>query len=46
LETPAGGSVRLSLPEGLTMNVLEKSNIAAKQLEKKPQGNFFTAVFL
>jgi hypothetical protein len=45
LETPAGGSARLSLPDGSTMNVLEKSNVAAKQLEKKPQGNFFTAVF-
>ncbi len=45
LETPAGGSVRLSLPDGSTMNVLEKSNVAAKQLEKKQQGNFFTAVF-
>ncbi len=45
LETPAGGSVRLSLPDGSTMNVLEKSNVAAKQLVKKQQGNFFTAVF-
>jgi hypothetical protein len=45
LETPAGGSARLSLPDGSTMNVLEKTNVAAKQLEKKQQGNFFTAVF-
>ncbi|MEQ1527246.1 MAG: FecR domain-containing protein [Gallionella sp.] len=45
LETPAGGSVRLSLPDGSMMNVLEKSNVAAKQLVKKQQGNFFTAVF-
>ncbi|NOU01525.1 MAG: LysM peptidoglycan-binding domain-containing protein [Gallionella sp.] len=45
LETPAGGSVRLSLPDGSTMNVLESSNVAAKQLDKKEQGNFFRAVF-
>ena len=45
LETPAGGSARLSLPDGSTMNVLEKSNVAAKQLSKKEQDNFFNAVF-
>lgn len=45
LETPTGGSVRLVLPDGSTMNVLEKTNVAAKQLSKKEQGNFFSAVF-
>lgn len=45
LETSAGGSVRLSLPDGSIMNVSEKSNVAAKQLSKKEQGNFFSAVF-
>jgi hypothetical protein len=45
LETPAGGSARLSLPDGSTMTVLEQSNVAANQLEKKQQGNFFAAVF-
>ncbi len=45
LETSAGGSVRLSLPDGSTMNVLEKSNLAAKQLQKKERGNFFYAIF-
>jgi hypothetical protein len=45
LATPAGGSVRLTLPDGSTMNVLEKSNLAATQLTKKEPGNFFNAVF-
>ena len=45
LETPAGGSVRLSLPDGSTINVLEKSNVAVKQLTKQQRGNFFNSIF-
>lgn len=45
IKTPAGGSVRLSLPDGSTMNVLEKSLISARQLERKERGNFFNTLF-
>jgi len=45
LETPANGSVNMSLPDGSLMNVLEKSKVSAERLDKKQQGNFFSAIF-
>lgn len=45
VETPAGGSARLSLPDGSMMNVLEQSSLTARQLEKKERGNFFYTLF-
>lgn len=45
IETASGASTRLSLPDGSTLNVLEKSNVEAKELSKKSSGNFFSAIF-
>ncbi|MDH2919423.1 MAG: FecR domain-containing protein [Sideroxydans sp.] len=45
LETPAGGSVRMSLPDGSTLNMLEKTQLEAKTLTKKEQGVPFESVF-
>jgi hypothetical protein len=45
LETPTGGSVRMSLADGSTLNMLEKTQLVATSLEQKKQGNFFSSVF-
>ncbi len=45
LETAEGSGARLRLPDGSTLNVLENSNIKAKEISKKEQGHFFRAVF-
>jgi hypothetical protein len=44
VETAAGGNARMSLPDGSSMNVLERSNVAVQQLDKKQQGNFFSTM--
>lgn len=45
LETPEGASVRMSLPDGSTLSMLEKTKLEATQLTKKPQGNYFSSLF-
>ncbi len=45
LETPAGASARMNLPDGSTLNMLEKTQLEAMQLDKKTQGNFFVSLF-
>lgn len=45
LETPAGASVRMSLPDGSTLNMLEKTQLQATALERRPTGNFFSSLF-
>lgn len=45
LKTAAGGSVRLLLPDGSTMNVLENSRVEARQISRKQQEGFFYTVF-
>ena len=45
LETANGASTRMHLPDGSTLNLLEKSELQTKELQKKEQGNFFSAVF-
>lgn len=45
LETPAGASARMSLPDGSTLNMLEKTQLQATALEQKKQGNFFSSLF-
>jgi len=45
LETASGGSARMRLPDGSTLNVLEKSNIEAQEISKKEQGGFFRTIF-
>lgn len=45
LETPEGASVRMSLPDGSTLSMLEKTQLEATTLNKKLQGNYFSALF-
>jgi hypothetical protein len=45
LATPAGASLRMSLADGSTLNMLEKTQLEATALERKPQGNFYNSVF-
>lgn len=45
LETAVGSGVRLRLPDGSTVNVLERSNIEAREISKKERGDFFHTVF-
>lgn len=45
LETPEGASLRMSLPDGSTLNMLEKSQLEAKTLTQKKQGVPFESVF-
>ncbi len=45
LETPAGASVRMTLPDGSTLNMLENTQLQAKELGRKPLGEYFSAVF-
>ena len=45
LETAAGANVRLSLPDGSTLNVLEQTQLEAGELTKKKQQGYFSAVF-
>ncbi|MDD2721791.1 MAG: FecR domain-containing protein [Gallionella sp.] len=45
LKTAQGGSVRLSLPDGSTLNVLENSTVEAKDISRKQQEGFFHTVF-
>lgn len=45
IETAKGAATRMSLPDGSSMNVLEQTQLEAKQLNKKRQGNFFSALF-
>lgn len=45
LETAKGAATRMSLPDGSSINVLEQSQLEATQLNKKKQGNFFSALF-
>lgn len=45
LNTPAGASLRMSLPDGSTLNMLEKTQLVATTLTKKQQGLPFESVF-
>jgi len=45
LETAVGSGLRLRLPDGSTVNMLEESNVEAKEIVKKGRGNFFHTVF-
>ncbi|MGZ8256870.1 MAG: FecR domain-containing protein [Gallionella sp.] len=45
LQTAAGSSVRMSLPDGSTLNMLEKTQLIASTLTKKKQGIPFESVF-
>lgn len=45
LETASGASTRMHLPDGSTLNLLEKSELQAQELQKKDRGDFFSAVF-
>lgn len=45
LETAAGASVRLSLPDSSSLSLMEKTQLEASELGKKKQGNFFSSVF-
>lgn len=45
LETPAGASVRMTLPDGSTLNMLQNTQLQAKELGRKPLGEYFSAVF-
>lgn len=45
LKTARGGSVRLSLPDGSTFNLLENSTVEAREISRKQQPGFFRAVF-
>lgn len=45
LETASAASVRMSLPDGSTLNMLEATQLQAQNLQQKQQGNFFYAVF-
>lgn len=45
LETAAGASVRLSLPDGSTLNALEQTQLEAKELSKKQQEGYYNTVF-
>ncbi len=45
LETANGASARMHLPDGSTLNLLEKTELQAKELQKKERGDFFSAVF-
>ncbi len=45
VQTSAGASARMALPDGSTMNVLENTSIEAKKLDRKKQGNYFSAIF-
>lgn len=45
LETAAGASVRLSLPDGSTLNALEQTQLEAGELTRKKQDGYFSAVF-
>jgi len=45
LVTAAGGGARMRLPDGSTLNVLENSNIEAKEITRKKNGDFFKTAF-
>lgn len=45
VETANGASARMHLPDGSTLNLLEKTELQAKELQKKERGDFFSAVF-
>lgn len=45
LETAMSSGARMRLPDGSTLNVLENSNIEAKEISRKKQGDFFRTVF-
>ncbi len=45
LESTAGASVRMTLPDGSTLNMLENTQLQAKELGRKPMGDYFSAVF-
>lgn len=45
LETPAGANVRMSLPDGSTLRMLEKTRLEATALEQKKQANMFSSAF-
>lgn len=45
VETATGASTRMQLPDGSTLNLMEKSELETKQLQKKDRGDFFSAVF-
>lgn len=45
LETAAGASVRLNLPDSSLLSMMEKTQLEASELVKKKQGNFFSSVF-
>lgn len=45
LATGKGGAVRVNLPDGSTLDLLENSDIEATQLTTKKQGGFFSAMF-
>ncbi len=45
LETPEGASLRMSLPDGSTLNMLERTQLVATTLIKKQQGIPFESVF-
>ncbi len=45
LETADAASVRMTLPDGSTLSLSEKTRLEALQLNKKTQGNFFTSLF-
>lgn len=45
LETPAGASVRLGLPDGSTLNMLERTRLEAGELAQKKQSGFFSTAF-
>jgi len=43
--TAHGASARMQLPDGSTLNLLEKTELQAQELQKKERGDFFSAVF-
>lgn len=45
LETSAGANMRMSLPDGSMLSLAEKTRLEAARLDKKPQGEFFYALF-
>lgn len=45
LQTGKGAAVRVNLPDGSTLDLLENSNVEATQLTTKKQGSFFSALF-
>ncbi|MGB8518401.1 MAG: FecR domain-containing protein, partial [Gallionella sp.] len=45
LETASAASLRMTLPDGSTLNMLEKTQLEAKDLQQKKRGNIFSAIF-